>query len=544
MDSEFSNSVVTVVDDKLVVLDGRVDDEKLAELLALQNERPALDFKELIDLTNKPGLIELAKDVGAFQVAGGYIIGGVDGHGVPNGTMNGCDTRLFDEANLAPKLRQYLPESTTVHSRVTKWKGHTVVIIYVAPNPDGCAVFKAVGQYPKPAGGKNEMNVVFREGEIFWRNGTRSERISQQGLREIIDRQVAREKETWISEQHELRRHEREAIEAAYAGRELAKAPLGTVTLSLTNDELRIAVLELIRAADQVALTHLLNDARARAADAINRDQIESELGELLDKLGVVAVVCLEYEQPEIFDRVVNVFAQIYSLPLGPHDDRRFSLSTAIDPREKAPRVFLEVLERVYALGGVGVRLKKWEAIRELTLQTPDRIDDYWKNWLRHGQVMAARAQQFVAKNESGQETEISLLTLAAKVVESESGLHPDTDDKDAILTSLAQFDLLSNLIAIDAAASVESSVFYTSWARFRQERIQPIADRIATDSEFRKAIFGGSDTNLALALLAVGKMARTEGIRYDGFWGWDTGTPIGNFIQENAPSDVNASAP
>src|SRR5262249_15004572 len=111
-----------------------------------------------------------------------------------------------------------------------------------------------------------------------------------------------------------------------------------------------------------------------------------------------------------------------------------------------------------------------------------------------------------------GQDIEISLLTLAAQVVENEPGLHPDTDDKDAILTSLAQFDLLSNLVAIDAAASVESSVFYTSWARFRQERIQPIADRIATDPEFRKEIFGGSDINLALALLAVGKMAAPRG--------------------------------
>lgn len=80
--------------DKLVVLDGRVSDEKLAELLDLQTEHPMLDFKAIIDL-EKRGVVELAKDVGAFQVAGGYVIGGVDGHGVPNGAMDGCDARLL-----------------------------------------------------------------------------------------------------------------------------------------------------------------------------------------------------------------------------------------------------------------------------------------------------------------------------------------------------------------------------------------------------------------------------------------------------------------
>jgi hypothetical protein len=83
--------------DKLIVLDGRVTDEKLAELLDLQTEHPMLDFKEVIDLTSRAGLVEFAKDVGAFQVAGGYIIGGVDGHGVPNGkrtdATRGCSTR-------------------------------------------------------------------------------------------------------------------------------------------------------------------------------------------------------------------------------------------------------------------------------------------------------------------------------------------------------------------------------------------------------------------------------------------------------------------
>jgi len=517
--------------DRLIVLDGRVTDEKLAELLDLQTEHPMLDFKEVIDLETA-GLVELAKDVGAFQVAGGYIIGGVDGHGVPTGAMDGCDRRLFDSANLVPKLARFLPEPLTVHSRVAEWKEHAVVILYVGPHPDGYAVFKTVGQYPKPGSKKGEMEVVFREGEVFWRDGTRSVRISQQGLRDVIARRIESAKAEWIKEQQELRRREREAMEAGYAARELAKAPLGTMNLGASADELRGTVLELIRADDRVGLLYLLNDARPRATLAIDRDEIETELGELLDKLAAIAAVALEYEQDDLFSRAIGLFAQIYSLPLGPHDDRALSYSTQISSQEKAPRVFLEVLERIYGLGGLAVRLGSWEAVRKLTLQKPERIDDYWKNWLRHGLTMASRAQRFTQQRDDGRTVEVSLLTLAAQIVERVTSLHPDTDDQDGILTSIAQFDFLANLAAIDGAGSTDSGVFYTNWARFRQERIQPVADRVITDPAVRQAVFRDhGDDDLAAALREIGAMAHREGIRYDGFWGWDR-TPVGDFLQ------------
>jgi hypothetical protein len=416
----------------------------------------------------------------------------------------------------------------TLHSRVTERKGHTLVVIYIGAHPDGYAVFKSVGQYPKPRGTKGEMKVVFREGEIFWRDGTRSVRISQQGLREVIVRQVAATKTEWMEEQQELRRGSGGEIEAGYAGRELAKAPLGTMNFGTSTDELRIAVLELIRANDQIGLLHVLNDARPRAQSAIERDEIETELAELLDKLAAIAAVALEYEQDDLFNRVIGLFAQIYSLPLGPHDDRRFSMSTRIGAEEKAPRVFLEVLERIYGLGALAVRLERWEAVRQLTLQAPERIDDYWTNWLRHGLTVASRAQRFTQDRDGGEKVEVSLLTLAAQVVERVPSLHQDTDDQDAILTSLVQFDFLANLAAIDGSGSVESSVFYTNWARFRQERVQPVADRVLSDPAVRKAIFrDNGDEDLAVALQELGKVAHAEGIRYDGFWDWDR-TPVG----------------
>jgi len=84
----------------LVVLDRRVDDEKIRELLALQAEQPELDFKRTLDLSVKRDEVELAKDVGAMQVRGGYVVVGADDHGNLTGAMDGSDPQQWDEANV------------------------------------------------------------------------------------------------------------------------------------------------------------------------------------------------------------------------------------------------------------------------------------------------------------------------------------------------------------------------------------------------------------------------------------------------------------
>jgi hypothetical protein len=449
--------------------------------------------------------------------------------------MDDADPRLFDEANLVPQLRKYLPEGLTVRSRVTQWKEHTVVLIFVAPHQHGYAIFHTDGRYEKPAG---KPKVVFRAGEIFWREGTRSVRISQAGMQQIIARRIAVARGEWIEEQQELRRREGEELEAAHAGRDLAKAPLGTLHVGLPADELRVAVLEALRSDDRhIVVQHLLGGAIERAQTSLAQGALDE-----LDKLAAVAAVFLEYEQADFFERTVRVFATIYTLPLGLHDDRNFSLNIAINPEAVAPRVFLAVIERIYALGALAVRVRRWNELRVLTLQRPERMDDYWPNWLRHALTMGSRAKHLQRTDENGRVIETSLLTRVAAVINNEPALHPDTSDSEAILTSLAQFDFLSNLIAIDGADTTDSKAFYTNWARVRQERIQPVADRLLADADFRRAIFSDrDDKDLAVALAALAKMGREEGIRYDGFWGWDR-TPLGDFIERNYPANPQQS--
>jgi hypothetical protein len=494
-----------------VIVDGDIREEKVAELLALEAEYPELDFKRMIDLGSPGGPVELAKDIGAMQVLGGYILVGADDRGRIADDMDQVDLRPFDQASLQQKMLKYLP------------------------HPGGCAFFRITGAYAKDDG---TVKTVFEEGEVFWRDGTSSTRMNQEGLEEVIERRVERAKDDWMAEQQEIRRREREDLESARQGRELGEGPLGSVDLDLPARELSLTALDLIRRDDEIALQHLINDAVRRAQTIIDQEgDVESNLADVLDKLICLAATLLEYDQEPWFDKVIAILVQIYGMKVTTDQVRMYGYSGNIPSTEIPPRVWLAILERVFALGGLAVRLEKWTAIKKLTLQLPDVIaaNDYDQNWLRHGLTMASRARQFEREAE-----QLSLLSLAkTKAADLEclrsDGVGPEDD---VLLTSIAQFDLLSNVTAIDAAVDLDAGrVFYPNFARVYQERVQPIANRLVSDPTLRAAIFRHDDDRLATALNEIGEIAKSEGWRYDGFHGWD-GTPVGEFIAEHLPRD------
>jgi hypothetical protein len=70
-------------------LDGSVNKEKLVELLDVQTELAWLDYKRECDLSHAEGLVELAKDVGAMGILGGYLAVGADDAGTAVGLPAG-----------------------------------------------------------------------------------------------------------------------------------------------------------------------------------------------------------------------------------------------------------------------------------------------------------------------------------------------------------------------------------------------------------------------------------------------------------------------
>lgn len=166
-----------------------VNKRKLLELLELQAEGPTVDYKELYDLRRDSALkkrhqVELAKHVGAMSMRGGYLVVGVDDQAVPTGALSAEQAAFLDEARLRPMLLTWLPESLEIWSQRHEVDGKTVVLIYVAPNPAGFAMFKADGQY----GDGKKTTTVFSEGDIFFRDGTQSRKVTGRGLELIIAR--------------------------------------------------------------------------------------------------------------------------------------------------------------------------------------------------------------------------------------------------------------------------------------------------------------------------------------------------------------------
>ena len=323
------------------------------------------------------------------------------------------------------------------------------------------------------------------------------------------------------------------------AHRSTRRPPLGAVNFDLDAAALDVAALELARDDDPVALRHLFNDALARARYAIEHDEIDVELAGLLDKLVCLAATFLMTGQSEWFNMIIGVLTQIYSMPGNDREHDSFLYVTQIDPQALAPRVWLQVSQRVYALGALAVRHDKWAAVRELTVQRPKAVGEYERTWLPHALVMASRAGH-LREQKDGRMIEISLLTLARNEIARLECLRPDglDPDNDELLTAVAQFDLLSNLVAMDGTRAGGERRAYPNFARLYQHRVMPVVERLLVDHEMRSTLFTGADDQLALALETLGERARSVGWQTDGFEGWER-TPVAAFIADNLPGDA-----
>lgn len=517
--------------------DGIVTDERLSALLRLAAEYDEVDFKTAVDLSSTRGEVEMAKDVGAMQVKGGYIVIGVDDNGEPTGGMHGANASPFDPANLVPKMQRYLHGSLDIATGVLTRDGHTIVLVCVKPNPRGCAFFRIDGQYPSPQG---EQITRFRAGEVFWRENTRSVRITMEGLEQIIERR-------FLARRDELLR------EWAAAERALGYASGGTDTpriagadlelsFSLSPEEVPATAIALMRQDDEIGLRQLLDDGRRRIRAYIDNDELtDDQLPMLLDSITCLAATFLTYERDAWFERTIGLLVDAYAAAGDVNVVRRLGYGTASSPDEKAPRVWLAIIERVFALGGLAVRREAWNAVRTLTTQLPAPLAEfgYDTNWLRHALTMASRAQQFAPATPG--EPEIGLIDFARDDAGRLECLRSDGPSDDALLASIAQFDVLSNLAAIDDAHSTDGRVFYPNFARFRQDRVQSVVERLLTDRAMRAAIFRGTDAELATALQAVDHWATNQGMLYSGFHGWG-GTRVSQFVSEHLPPDQDTS--
>lgn len=482
------------------VIEPVVSEEKLRQLLDEQHESEHLDYKTRICLNETRDVVELAKDVGAMQIDGGFIVLGADNHGVLTGELTEGDVALLDEAKIRPKLARYLPEPFEIRCAHYVIEEKRAAIIYIAPNADGFCVFKATANH--------DGRAVFRAGEVYARHGTSSEPWRQADIKKIFEKRVAAEKENW-------RREFASYLEEAQRGSQmqtLSRAPASTLTWQLDEENFIGIVVEQLRVGDVIPLTLLINPLPTEAKALLTSDQADNFLT-LLDRLSCLAALFLSLDKSKEFERTVDALNKIYDIGFGQSGEARSDLAL------KSSKLWLEVIRRVYALGALAVRREDWDAVRTLIVQRPKGLvrGEFYNNWLRHALTMASRAGDF-HQQQNGRQVEVPLLSLCQQTALKHPCLSEDVDEE-ALLDSIIQFDVFFNVVAISSQTRTFGEDYYPNFSRFYSHRSDPAFRRIVEDNIVREALSIPNGSQLASSLRRLFETAHHESFRYSG---WD----------------------
>jgi hypothetical protein len=208
--------------------------------------------------------------------------------------------------------------------------------------------------------------------------------------------------------------------------------------------------------------------AQADASSLLSSDL--AELSTIVDRITSIAALALTYERQVWLRRAADALVQLYELGFDANGFARHDVDSA--------RLWLYVLARVHALGGLAVRLENWNAVRYLADRLPHGRDfeRNYGSWLRHGLTMASRASILEDAQNTG------LIARSHNVVRSVSALHPDvTPEADAVVNSLCQFDALAALVVVGERHATHRSNYYPSFARYYSERTIPAFVTVVT---------------------------------------------------------------
>jgi hypothetical protein len=486
------------------VVEPRVTREKLDELLDLGAEHENLDYKETCDLDVKADLVEIAKDIGAMQFDGGFIVIGADSSGALTGRLTETEAEKFDEANLRNKIDKWIEPPLDLLVCVHNVEGNWAVLIYVGRSSAGACVFAADGQY-EGQGGK--IRVAFRQGDVYVRDGSRSTRWRQSDVAKFRARIREAEKEAWRSE---FSSDIEGIIRASTAANAVAEGPASLLTWQLDDATFEDAVTEQLRRGDEIPLKLLL-DRMPQDAERLIQEGNLADLGTLLDRLACLLTLMIRLDLTDWFHRIIETLVAIYNLTFDEHGVDRSNAQTAA--------IQLAVIERVMAVGAYAVRRSAWEYLSELVLQQPtSNYPEIYTNWIRHAGTMAARAHLLEEVDNQGRPTEIGLLSQVMARINRLGCVHPDLEaDDDRLLSSVAQFDALAMLAVLTSAPGDRDYPYYPNFARYYWRRIEPILARVITDSDLRSALAIGTDEELARDLHDMLSMASSEARQFRG---------------------------
>jgi hypothetical protein len=437
------------------------------------------------------------------QPFGGYILVGVDGIGEPTTAHGPINANQFDPATLNGIAHSYLP-SIRVNATTHEVDGITVAMIFVgAPDPPAIAIFSKDGQYADATG---RSQTVFRAGDVFVRRGTQSVRWSYTDLAWVLTpiENAVREDERRRATAYV------DAVSQGQRGRSLATGPIGSLSWQLEDNDFQSALLEAMRANDEIPIRHAFLSLVGEAGALLNQSDGDDDLNRLLDRLTTALSLAVTYDDRKLFAAVLATFQSIYAL--GVTGDGNLALGV------RGIRLLWGIATRIEAVGGLAIRLRGWWAIRPLTLHGDGRLTQlHYVSWFRHALTEASRANLlYTEPDENGNPVEIGgpLVAVARQHVERIPALRPDTpsvsrfelntapDEHDPVLDSLAQFDAIWGIVAV--ARSRREFDHYPSFAAFYARRTAPVLETLAASPDVRQQVAHEDEPFLRDAMKSV----------------------------------------
>jgi hypothetical protein len=534
----------------MIVVDGRTDEEKLRELLAAGTEQLALDFKATLDLSQKSSadVLHLVKDCVAMGnlPSGGYIVAGVDDTGKPAHDQAPLEVKHFDSADLRARVARYTEAQVHLVAQPHVVDGRDVVLIYVAPNPDGLPVpFSAIGQYQDE---NKKMQTVFSQGEVVVREGTSNVRLRYAHWPSLLQQYRAQVRAEATQEGNATLAQFVSTLREASGDR-----PAGAVTVPLVvgmdwdsfdealtthlEAENTVRVQKFLRTAAEVVAEHLPGHGGSPTEPS---DQYEGAL----DAIAVVAINGAQYGRDDIYNLAIDALSDTYEA--GGRTPTFNVGDIGSDP--VSTHHWLAVIERVLAIGRAVVARKQWHLLPQPVYRYVPVADKYgYESWIRHAHIAAARNN--LLPDHGG-----NLLSAVRQMLSEKPWLRPDLaspagytpkgqiDPTDQLLNQLTEFDLWWCVMAATRYSGSGGSAFYPSCAAFHEYRSRAAIDTIATDEAARAAAFPGVEpAAIAKGLATVITAAVQESNKSGGWWdGAEPGSPAATFINQYdaAPSD------
>lgn len=487
----------------MIVPDGRTDLEKLKELLG-NPEQTHLDLKASVDLSSPSDKLKFVKDAVAMasRPEGGYILVGVDDDGNPCAPIGTIEDRAqYDGSRVGALIRGYVEASVHAIVEIHELDSHEIVVIYVH-NPDGLPIpFNKAGEHPNPnAGGKDVT--VFRKGEIFVREGPENVPIRYAHWADLL-----------ASYADDIRAHANETalsmLREVLAGGSGQPGDTGGVPLLMDMDETTFTAtaIRLLETGRDVRLRQFLRTVYPSSAGAVDL----SAFSDVLDHWTIFCAQALNFDRADLVDDATDTLVEVYE-SLGVDDD--------------ANRRRLVVVERIYIVGSLAVRLKSWDALRSLVLRPvpgnsyePDYV---YSSWIRAAQVYASRAG--LTDDRRGG----NLLSAARELMVEHPAMRPDLPDgaipqevthSDSALNSLCQFDFTYCLVV--RILGTGRSTGYPSSAAFDEDRVTPITRLLVSDRSMRHRLLpDATDAEIGAAVEATYEVAIRESANtYGGRW-------------------------